>query len=73
MLGAHAVERLALKLGELLALGEGLGHRLAVQLAELGFEVEGLQMGRSARHAEEDDALDLGRQVRREAAGQVRS
>ncbi len=67
MLGTHAVERLALELGELLTLGEGLGHRLAVQLTELGLEVEGFQMGRSTRHAEEDDALGPGGQGRRKA------
>jgi len=73
MLGPHAGERLALELGELLALGERVRHRLAVQFAELGFEIEGLQMGRAARHAEEDDAFDLGRQLGSGAGGEFGS
>ena len=54
-----------LQLGELLALGERLGERLAVELASVRLEVEGLEVRRPARHAEVDDALRLDRAVRR--------
>ena len=71
VLGAHAVECLALELGELLALGEGLRHRFSVQLTELRFEIEGFQMRRPAGHAEEDHPLDLGRQRGAGGTGQL--
>ncbi len=52
------LELLSLQLGDGLALGEGLRHGLAVELVELRLVVEGLEVGGSARHAEENDALD---------------
>jgi hypothetical protein len=66
VLGTHAGECLALELGELLALGERSGHRLAVELAEFRFEIESLQMGRAAGHAEKNDTLHLGWQLGRQ-------
>ena len=61
---AEDFELLSLKLGDGLALGEGLGHGFAIELIELGFVVEGLEMRRTAGHAEKDDAFCLGRMVR---------
>ena len=53
-------ERFALQLGDGLSLGEGLGHGLVVEFVELRFVVEGLEVGRAAGHAEEDDAFCFG-------------
>ena len=60
MLGAEADEALALQLGDLLPLGEGVRHGLAAQFGELGLVVEGFQVRRAAGLIEEDDALGLG-------------
>jgi hypothetical protein len=54
-----------LQLRDLLALGEGFGHRLAVHLGELGFVVEGFEMRGAAGLVEEDHALRLGGMVQR--------
>src|SRR5262249_41113010 len=61
---AAGEQRGVLELGELLALGERLGERLAVELAQLRLGVEALQLARPAGHAQMDDALGLGREVR---------
>ena len=58
--GAPArLEHGILELRDLLALGEGLRKRLAVEALEDGFVVEELQMGRAAGHAEEDHPFRL--------------
>lgn len=62
-LRAEAFELLALELGELLALGEGVRHVLAVELGQLGFVVEGFEVGWAAGHGEPDDAFGFGREV----------
>ena len=51
VLRAKANQLLPLQLGELLPLGQALGHRLAVHLGELGLVIEGFQMRRAAGHA----------------------
>jgi len=53
-----ASQLLALKLGDRLAFGKRLRHRLAVHLGQLGFKIEALQVRRSARHAKKYDSLD---------------
>jgi hypothetical protein len=53
-----------LELGDLLAFGEGFGEGLSVEFLQDGLVVEEFEVRRSARHAEEDDALGLHRQVR---------
>ena len=58
------LECLALELRDGLARRDALGHRLAVHFIELRLVIEGLQMRRSARHAEKDDPLCLGGKVR---------
>ena len=65
MLRPEAVQLLPLKLGDRLALGERLGHRLAVHLGQLRLVVERLQMRRPAGHVQPDDALGLRREVQR--------
>ena len=60
VLRAEADQRLALQLRDLLSLGEGFRHGLAVHFGELGFVVEGFQVRRAAGLVEEDDALGLG-------------
>ena len=55
----------ALELGDRLALGERLGHRLAVHLRQLRLVVERFEVRRAAGHVEVDDALGLGRDVQR--------
>ena len=50
---------LPLQLGDRLALGERLGHRLAVHLGELGLVVERFELRRPAGHAQEDHPLGL--------------
>ncbi len=62
--GPKQTRLLALELRQLLALGHALRHGLAVHLGQLGFPVEGFQVGRTAGHGEPDDALRLGRVVR---------
>ena len=57
--GAEALQLLALELRDRLALGERLGHRLAVHLGQLRLVVEGLQVRRPAGHGQEDDPLGL--------------
>ena len=59
VLGAEAIELLALQLSDRLSLGIGLGHRLAVHLTELRLVIEGLEMRRSAGHVEMDNPLGL--------------
>ena len=56
---------LALQLGNGLPLGKGLRHGLAVHLVEFGLVVEGFEMGRTTRHAQEDHAFGLGQHGRR--------
>ena len=58
------LQLLALELGDRLALGERLGHRLAVELGELRLVVERLELRRPARHVQEDDALGSRPEVR---------
>ena len=65
VLWSEALEFLSLELGELLPLGQALGHRLAVHLGELRLGVEGFQVGWPARHREPDHALGLLRQRQR--------
>ena len=62
--GPRHLQLLALQLGDRLALGERLGHRLAVERGELRLVVEGFELRRPARHVEEDDALDPRPEVR---------
>ena len=54
-----------LQLGELLTLGERVRERLAVEFFELGLEIETLQVRRSTRHAQVDDAPGFHRKVSR--------
>ncbi len=56
---------LALKLGNRLAVGDRLGHRLAVHLGELRLVVERLKVRRPAGHAEVNHPLGPGREVQR--------
>ena len=65
MLRAEANQLLPLQLGDLLALGQALRHRLAVHLRQLRLVVERLQMRRPARHGQPDDALCFWRKMRR--------
>ena len=62
MLGSEALELVTapLELGKLLSLGEGLGHGLAIELGQFRLVIEGLEVGRAARHAEVNDPLGLG-------------
>ena len=53
------------QLGDLLTLGQRLGHRLAMHLGELRLEIERLEVRRTARHREPDHALHFGSVVRR--------
>ena len=64
VLRRQAGELLALQLRDRLALGERLGHRLAVHLGQLRLVVERLQVRRPAGHVEIDDALGSRREVR---------
>ena len=57
----EADQLLPLELGELLPLGQALGHRLAVHLGQLRLVVERLQVRRPAGHRQPDDPLRLGR------------
>ena len=63
--GREAGELGALELGDRLALGERLRHRLAVHLGQLRLVVERLQVRRPAGHVQVDDALGLRREVER--------
>ena len=65
VLRRHAGQLLALKLRDRLSLGEGFGHRLAVQLCELRPIVERFQVRRPSRHVKEDDSLRFRRHVSR--------
>ena len=49
VLRPEAGQRLPAKLRDLLPLGEGFRHRLAMHLGELRLVIERLQMGRPAR------------------------
>ncbi len=55
----------ALKLRDLLTLGERFRHGLVMHGRQLRLIVEGLQMRRAARLVEEDDPLRLGRMMQR--------
>ncbi len=69
----EAIQLRPLKLGDRLALGERLRHRLAVEFGQLRLVVEGFQVRRPARLVEPDHPLCLGRKVQRidhSAAGQ---
>ena len=57
MLRSKALQLLALKLRDRLALGKRLGHRLAVHLGQLGLVVERFQVRRPARHRQKNDPL----------------
>ena len=59
----RAAEQLGVALdeGEPLALGERLGHRLAVQLVQLRLRLEQFELARAAGHEQEDDGLGLRR------------
>ena len=61
---AKHFEVLSLELGDRLPSGEGLRHRLAVELIQVRLVVEGLEVGRAACHAEENDPLGLGCKLR---------
>ena len=65
MLRSEADQLRPLELGDRHALGERLGHRLAVHLGQRRLVVERLQVRRAAGHVEIDDPLDLGREVQR--------
>src|SRR5438128_1740398 len=54
-----------LQLSQLLAFGERLRERLAVEFLELGLVIETFQMRRPARHAEVNDALGPHRKMGR--------
>ena len=56
---------LRLELRDRLAGGERGGNRLAVHRGELRLVVEEFELRRPARHAEEDHALGLGREMER--------
>ena len=58
--GAETLELLILQLGNRLALGERLRHRLAVELGQARLVIKRLQMGRPTGHAEKNHALGLG-------------
>ena len=65
VLRSEADELAALELGDLLALGQALRHRLAVHLRQLRLVVERFQVRRAAGHRQPDDALRPGRMVER--------
>src|SRR5579885_3207949 len=65
MLWAETNERPTLELGNLLSLGERLGHRLAVHFGELWLVIESLQMRGPAGLIQEDHALGLWRVMER--------
>ena len=56
---AGQIVSLALQLGNRLTLGDALGHRFAVHLAQLRLVIERLQMTRAAGHAQVDHPLHL--------------
>ena len=49
-----------MQLGNRLAIGERLRHRLAVELGQTRLVIERLKMGRPASHAEKNHPLGLG-------------
>ena len=55
--------------GELLALQDAVGHRLAFELREGRLGVEQVDLGRTAEHVQEDHVLGLGGEVRRGGFG----
>ena len=59
VLGREDVQLLPLQLGELLPLGDRLGHRLAVELFQQRLVIERVEVTHSAGHVEPDDALGL--------------
>ena len=61
--GTPGLELRPLKLGELLSSGEGFREGLSVKFLELGLPIEGLELGWTARHAEENDPLRFHRNV----------
>ena len=65
VLGTEAFQlvRLALKLGNLLPLGDRLRHRLAVHLSKLRFVVERFEMRGTSGHVEPDHALAFRRDM----------
>lgn len=63
--GALTVQFLALELGELLTAGEAFRHGRSIQCGELGFRIEGFELGRASGHGEPDDAFGACRQGRR--------
>ena len=65
VLRAEAAELLPLQLRDRLALGERLGHRLAVHLGELRLVVEGLEVRRPAGHERWMTRLARGGKCRR--------
>jgi len=56
---------LILELGDLLAFGEGFGHRLAVELSELRLGIERLEVRGTSSHVKEDHAFGPGRMMER--------
>ena len=65
MLGPETVQLLALQLGDRLALGEGLRHRLAVHLAELRLVIKRLEVRRASGHIEMNHPLGPALEVQR--------
>ena len=63
--GAKQFKLLPLQLRDRLALGDRLGHRLAVQFGQLGLVVERFQVRRPAGHVEIDDPLAARREMQR--------
>ena len=63
-----ALQLLVLQLGDRLAGGEGLRHRLAIESGQLRLVIKRFQMRRPARHAQKDHAFDPRRVVRQLAA-----
>ncbi len=62
---AEADQLLALELSDLLALGKGIRHGLAIHFGEFRLVVEGFEMRWPAGLVEKDDALGLGREIER--------
>ena len=73
---AEGFQRGILQLGKLLAFGERVGKRLAIQFLQLGFVIKTLQVRRPARHVQMDDAFGAGLEMARvddAVPGRIRS
>ncbi len=63
--GPKQTKLAVLQLRDLLALGQRIGHGLAIHLREFWFVVESLQVRRAAGLIKKNDALRLGRVMQR--------